>query len=82
MVQRIEMYFKNQIQIDHLGSSTDIPKYTKLNPLDGIIDVGEGVNETDALIGKVMVSGLSQKKTKQDTVYRDGSTLWQSFGTW
>ena len=50
--------------------------------MDGIIDVGEGVNETDALIGKVMVSGLSQKKTKQDTVYRDRSTLWQSFRTW
>jgi DNA-directed RNA polymerase II subunit RPB2 len=53
--------------------------YDKLNPLDGIIDVGIGVDDVDAIIGKVMVSGASQKKTKQDTVYRDRSTLWQSF---
>ncbi len=54
--------------------------YEKLNPLDGIIDVGQSVEDTDALIGKVMVSGDAHKKKKhQDLVYRDRSTLWHSF---
>lgn len=53
--------------------------YDKLNPEDGIIDVGAAVDDVDALIGKVMISGAANKKNKQDTVYRDRTTLWQSF---
>jgi len=52
--------------------------YEKLNPVDGIIDVGQRVTDLDAMIGKVMISGSSQKKVKQETIYRDRTTLWQS----
>jgi len=55
--------------------------YDKLNPEDGIIDVGTRVEDADAIIGKVMLSGASQKKNKPDTVIRDRSTLWKSIET-
>jgi DNA-directed RNA polymerase II subunit RPB2 len=52
--------------------------YTKLCAEDGMPQVGARVTDGDAIIGKVMLSGVTQKKTKHDVVVRDRSTLWRS----
>lgn len=52
--------------------------YNTLNPVDGLVDVNVKVTDSDALIGKVMVSGSSQKKNKTETTVRERCTLWRS----